>query len=249
MDPLMLVALRAALGFVLNVKAAILNSTGKIFSDMKLLLKGLGDLRDGILVSIGLIYALGYLIWSFSAWRNNLGMLPLLEPQYLLAGSIPFVILSIAYILIQCINIIPYFVLSLFSVEKVDPEDKNNFINTYRHDNKVIAIKFLVILIVLLSIFVYALKIYPEIPQDLGGINPRVAYLDLKASDLSNDTLQSLFNDKNITTNNGVWRTPLINIYFSGRDFIIVGHKGHPYGTTIYQIPQSTVKGISYPNP
>jgi hypothetical protein len=44
--------------------------------------------RDAFLVSAGLLYLLGYAVWSMHAWRNNLGLLPLLEAQYLLAGFI-----------------------------------------------------------------------------------------------------------------------------------------------------------------
>lgn len=44
--------------------------------------------RDAFLVIAGLLYLLGYAVWSVHAWHNNLGMLPLLEAQYLLAGFI-----------------------------------------------------------------------------------------------------------------------------------------------------------------
>jgi len=53
-------------------------------------LKGLpyDHIRDAFLVIAGLLYLLGYIVWSVHAWRNNLGLLPLLDAQYLLAGLI-----------------------------------------------------------------------------------------------------------------------------------------------------------------
>jgi hypothetical protein len=47
-----------------------------------------GKFRDGILVAGGGLYVLGYLVWSFHAWEEGLGLLPALELQYLLAGSL-----------------------------------------------------------------------------------------------------------------------------------------------------------------
>jgi len=46
------------------------------------------QIRDAFLVIAGLLYLLGYGVWSVHAWRNNLGLLPLLDAQYLLAGFI-----------------------------------------------------------------------------------------------------------------------------------------------------------------
>jgi hypothetical protein len=56
----------------------------------------LGGLRDGILVGVTLLYGAGYLVWAFNAWQNNLGLLPALEFQYLVAGAVPVSIAAIA---------------------------------------------------------------------------------------------------------------------------------------------------------
>jgi hypothetical protein len=61
-------------------------------------IKKMGDLRDGLLVFGAVIYALGYLVWSIHAWKENLGLLPALEPQYLAAGTIPSLILWLAWV-------------------------------------------------------------------------------------------------------------------------------------------------------
>ena len=58
------------------------------------------NLRDGLLVIAGATYILGYLVWSFHAWKNRLGMLPALDAQYFMAGIIPLVILVAVYYLV-----------------------------------------------------------------------------------------------------------------------------------------------------
>jgi hypothetical protein len=60
--------------------------------------KHIGDLRDGLLVCATLLYGLGYFVWSLNAWQNNLGLLPLIESQYLVAGVVPALILWLAYL-------------------------------------------------------------------------------------------------------------------------------------------------------
>src|SRR5881397_1154408 len=64
------------------------------FSD---LLKWLGERRDGFLISGAVLYGLGYLVWSYNAWRNHLGQLPALEFQYVMSGLIPGAIIGIAW--------------------------------------------------------------------------------------------------------------------------------------------------------
>jgi hypothetical protein len=53
----------------------------------------IGKLRDGILVGSGALYVLGYIVWSVHALDEGLGLLPALELQYLLAGSLLALIL------------------------------------------------------------------------------------------------------------------------------------------------------------
>jgi hypothetical protein len=63
----------------------------------------IGKLRDGLLVAGGLLYVLGYAVWSLNAWRQGLGILPALESQYLVAGIVPALIIYAA-ILIARLN-------------------------------------------------------------------------------------------------------------------------------------------------
>lgn len=75
------------------------------------LLKPIGDLRDGLLVTATILYITGYLVWSFNAWQNNLGLLPALDAQYFVAGLVPVLILSLAYLIGRSVQ---YFLLKVW---------------------------------------------------------------------------------------------------------------------------------------
>ncbi len=51
-------------------------------------LKVAGELRDGFLVIGAIIYFLGYTVWAINAYQNNLGLLPIVEVQYFVAGTL-----------------------------------------------------------------------------------------------------------------------------------------------------------------
>ncbi|PKB80902.1 MAG: hypothetical protein BZY88_07775 [SAR202 cluster bacterium Io17-Chloro-G9] len=53
----------------------------------------LRNLRDIVLVGAGVSYVIGYIVWSVNAWQNQLGLLPVLDFQYVVAGSIPMVMI------------------------------------------------------------------------------------------------------------------------------------------------------------
>ena len=64
-------------------------------------LKGIGNLRDGLLVAATFLYILGYIVWAINAYRNELGLLPALEFQYFIAGAPPLLItLGLYFILV-----------------------------------------------------------------------------------------------------------------------------------------------------
>jgi len=47
------------------------------------------------------VYIAGYLVWSINAWQNNLGIPPALDLQYFVAGSVPVLIVGLAYLVGQ----------------------------------------------------------------------------------------------------------------------------------------------------
>ncbi len=60
----------------------------------------IGKHRDTLLVSIAATYGLGYLAWSIFAWRQNLGLLPALDFQYMVAGAglVLFIVFGVAVV-------------------------------------------------------------------------------------------------------------------------------------------------------
>jgi hypothetical protein len=57
----------------------------------------ISKIRDVVLVNAIFIYISGYLIWSYSAWKNNIGLLPALDFQYVMAGWVPLFIILMVY--------------------------------------------------------------------------------------------------------------------------------------------------------
>lgn len=53
-----------------------------------------GRFRGGVLVLGVALYATGYLVWSFYAWRNGMGNLPAVDHQYFPAGALLLALLA-----------------------------------------------------------------------------------------------------------------------------------------------------------
>lgn len=58
----------------------------------ELVVKRLGDLRDGLLLLAGVLYLLGYLSWALYALDTGIGLVPVLDSQYFAAGIVPALI-------------------------------------------------------------------------------------------------------------------------------------------------------------
>lgn len=71
-------------------------------TQIKEILKNPGKIRDWIFVFITFIYLCGYIIWSFIFYDNSIGIFPVLDPQYFIAGLpislIILIIFSIIYL-------------------------------------------------------------------------------------------------------------------------------------------------------
>jgi hypothetical protein len=71
------------------------NLRGGPFSLWEWLLSNGNKLRDLVLAGAGGTYVLGFIIWSIYAFVNNLGLLPALSSQYLIAGLLPITLLGL----------------------------------------------------------------------------------------------------------------------------------------------------------
>jgi hypothetical protein len=86
-------------------KNASLLAIADTYSWWKSQLNNASKLRDFGLVVIAGTYALGFIIWSFHAVTYNLGLLPIIDSQYFIAGILPFIFSciggSLVYLLIR----------------------------------------------------------------------------------------------------------------------------------------------------
>lgn len=209
-------------------------------------LKWLGEHRDGQLVVTGITYGLGYLVWSYTAWRNGLGQLPALEFQYIVAGLIPGTIIALMILVFTylpklqeklgaykyrsglstalfCLIVLIFLhegaIIVLLIIEKAGYFNQNwrsVFPQLPRYVYPVALLVFSPAIMFLENrvprgilwpayriIMAFAmgqialsgyLKIYPDLPQAVGGPSPRCAYLDLVRSKMSSsfvDTFSS----------------------------------------------------------
>lgn len=71
-------------------------------------------------------------------------------------------------------------------------------------------------------ILLYVSFIYPNLPQELGGLKPRRAYIDMAKEQISQQMLNELCSDTAVLGNTRVVRSKELNIFFAGSSFLLV---------------------------
>jgi len=110
---------------------------------------------------------------------------------------------------------------------------------------KKVLLYFLGFFFLFLGIIYYVESVYPQVPQEFGGVHPRSAYLDIALDQTSYETLQEIVSTDPIVTNNKVVRSNLVDIFYIGSDNLIVkaqGQRGRD--TPTYKIQQDIVKAV-----
>jgi len=238
-------------------------------------LKWLGARRDGFLVSGAVLYGLGYLVWSYNAWRNHLGELPALEFQYLVSGIIPALILTTAWagavfafklrdkllkvfekyrfvkwlFLGSAIGIpwglrfvqylagkgwipgpidkkiefyaIPILIVAMYFTFVSTATERGHDVRKWSTRMYQYAVP---IMFCWYSLVVY-LDLYQRLPQELGGPQPRCAYVDLVRDETAPSTLAALAppgSADSVTTGSKVIRSSRLDVYFSSGDYLLV---------------------------
>lgn len=304
-------------------------------------LKKLGELRDSFLVLAGGLYILGYIVRSFYGIKNNLGLLPALESQYLMAGIVPAIVILVFYLLIlgtwrikiefsnwfdsgtykiiiplliaaaylismgrivylsrasegysiAAINfglVSSYLLLGMYLIKFSTIKNAWESLLDKKH-SWLSKIYFLIILAITIpyylfiiivdrviigtgeqikefidpltvfTIFFIALytvgglayftsDIYPQIPQEIGGVRPRCALLDVKSTEISSELKSALFHLSSNTTNTDIIRSSQVDVYFSGNEFMLVKphSKTAQSEVTTYEIQKSIVRAITW---
>jgi hypothetical protein len=250
-------------------------------------LKRLGELRDPLLLAGGGLYVLGYVVWSVHALNEGLGLLPALELQYLLAGSLLVLIFLaalilgfgvlrldlmadswehsprlsvrlvgrtifwvavvaitaaaftlvaladavIAWIVFLALMAVGYLLLQFF------PKLEQRVDQRYEH-SLVALVGF--VLAYGAAVF-YLVIVYPNVPQELGGVKPRCGYLDVARADASPSLAQELLAGR---TQSLIVRSRKLSIFFSSGDAYIVRAQNLE-GAHTYEVRKDIVKSVS----
>ena len=92
-----------------------------------------------------------------------------------------------------------------------------------------------------LVVVVYFLgSIYPHLPQELGGVQPKCAYLDLTKSELSTPTLSALVDAEALQHSTPVVRSKRLQIPYSSSNIVIVRYDGR-----VYDLYRQAIKAIT----
>jgi hypothetical protein len=290
--------------------------------------KGIKELREGLIAMAGITYIVGYLVWSYQAWNNGLGLLPAIQAQYFVAGLVPLLILFLAWLTIkgalrirrkyirwfekdweqikpmtqpptptaalklrlaQAIFIsmlitmvgwlvalylsddssgidswwvrifFIWLVLFLFSPisRRFSPiRSRSKLLSNISQPGaldallsqyQTLAIVVSGILYALIGILLYVLVLYPNIPQEFGGVQPRNAYLDITLDSASSETLKEIAPEVTPAADSMLVRSEMVDVYFVGSQTLLVkahGQKGRD--TPTYEIQRDVIKTITW---
>jgi len=334
----------------------------------------LRELLNGLLAAASIFYVAGYIVWSFNAWENNLGLLPALDPQYFVAGFTPVVILVVALFLNKLLKLfftemwtkwvgeeatgfwrdirltlflacgislaffllVPWLamilslmclgclflkrfapkawsrIVSRFSIEHrrtnrdgepagrvkvfvqlllvaiatflmflwirsdywVDTlvfheyaETIHNYLNLVLFAcfillpplggiwdwatklYKIFWIYIAVFVFIVIGLVFYADRVYPNLPQEFGGVRPRCAFLDLKTEQVSRETRQALLPAAAMESDDPVARSVQVDALFSNKDLMLIRPYVEDQGNdpqTVYEIRKSNVLAVTW---
>lgn len=256
------------------------------------LMEKIGDLRDGLLVVVGLLYILGYVAWSLHALVNNLGLLPALQAQYFVAGIVPAIVILMACAAVgysvklarklqEWVSGRPAVsaILALSVVALPWLSDRIPIVPRWISS----AVFYVAILVIIFTVYpprwsrrfilsfgtTYGLLgvilamsvVYPAIPQDLGGVRPRCAFLDIFKGRVSKEMLRVLSPTGEEATPSGAdaVRTIRVDVFYSGGDSLLVkphekvkivkAEFGLPvavYEKSTYEVRKDAIAGIEW---
>jgi len=263
-------------------------------------LKWLGERRDGFLMSGAVLYGLGYLVWSYNAFRNHLGQIPALEFQYIIAGIVPAIAIILAWSAIMLfdtmrqkaamlsgkyrgiisitLNIINIFILALWFDREFNIFGTSNIVPLNYYGPLGIIIPYLLLLIktnpsssffdrlnrflsplllACISVFVYV-NFYPLLPQELGGSQPRCAYLDLVREEIAPSSLAVLAPESRVDIEKNVASKVIhsgrVDVYFSSSEYLLVriSNNGHVYSSRrleeepLYELRKEVIRVVQW---
>jgi hypothetical protein len=225
--------------------------------------------RDGFLLVVATAYVLGYVAWSVHALQEHLGLLPALRFQYIFAGLVPLILLWLIASLVMAVRGIQSgirAVVASFSVVVATagisilaiPFVGVGGVGLYVCGTLLlfaagvlfgavgflpIAVPWVGLSVAFVGIAFYVSVLYAEIPQELGGVRPSCAYLDVKAKEIGEPALADLSGDR-VRHSESVVRTGKVSVLFVGNDFFLVRPR-HSGKDAVYRIAKNTVTVVT----
>jgi hypothetical protein len=239
-------------------------------------LNALAKYRDGVLLVVGISYVLGYVVWSVHAWQENLGLVPALRFQYILAGIVPLVgyglyvavlvgLLAVTgwlmtrtpgTLLAVATLVVLLGILVAVGAFAIRPITGLWGTLVYAASSVVVLVtgmafsgvgvlpitsRWIALNLAISFIALYALVLYPNIPQALGGVRPDCAYLEVSAGVIGRQTLETLGAP---ATGGTIVRTARVLVMASGSGKIFVrpaNRRNEPFVVRLNEDDVSTV--------
>jgi hypothetical protein len=98
-----------------------------------------------------------------------------------------------------------------------------------------------------ISFLFFFIVLYPNIPQEFGGVKPRCAFIDIERDKLSLETLENISPPPLSKVNGQISRSIKLDIYYSNNSVLLVkpnDQKGSPYINATFEIDKSIVHSI-----
>jgi hypothetical protein len=267
-------------------------------AEQKTWMQKLGGLRDPLLVLASAIYGVGYFVWSLHAYHENLGLLPALEPQYMVAGIVPALILWIAWLgrkiprrstdwisdrvarakgwQIQARMVVGiallvggYYVLSFANKYSISAGMSAETARWQIFKENVclalayllmipgflflgatffakILMYFVTVLYATAFLLAYIFSIYPNIPQEFGGVRPRCAYMDITRNQISDSMQKEILPEAALKSTETVARSVRLKSFFADKEIMLVRPDGVDKHAAVIEIRKSVIQAVSW---
>jgi hypothetical protein len=150
-----------------------------------------------------------------------------------------------------------FFLLALFSFDagteksKLEGADDRTWPKKLAVGARLVVLVFLISALGVVSLYFYVGLIYSKLPQSLGGVRPRCAFLDIQKEGLSDDTLRGILPEATQTpiptpspmaspdSGQGIVRSQKVDVLFSGSDYILIRTE-----SGVYEIKRDLIHAV-----
>lgn len=255
------------------------------------------EMLDLLLVGVTISYLFGFLVWSGWALANNLGLMPLVNAQYLAAGLIPaglvsgtllasrplvsisermaqwweaigskpvkYLTVAIAILVFTAglwvathvfgaltltgslILLFPMLLLAGIFKRKA-----NLTVSKFHKGVCALVWRFFfgvpIGIVLLLMVMYSAVAFYLKFPQEMGGVRPRCAYVDVEAKELASETLEAITSRQLTATPGEVVRSGELVVYLATSESLLVRPRNHQSERMVIELRRDLVTAITW---